>query len=126
MAERLARLEEELETLVTGWTRTLTDNLTDPTTQGSLKLLKPEERAPITAFLQARALPEPVSQDFVHVVSKALQGLDKLAVSEQRLQAALFPDGSPATLEELRERFERFLAGLVKGKEPGKVRIVLE
>ncbi|NGZ05461.1 MAG: hypothetical protein G8237_03820 [Magnetococcales bacterium] len=38
----------------------------------------------------------------------------------------LFANGAPASVDELRERFDQFLNGLVKGKEPGKVRIVLE
>ncbi|MEO5366498.1 MAG: DUF6079 family protein [Magnetococcus sp. WYHC-3] len=126
MADRLSRLEEDLESMVSGWTRTLLDNLSDPTTQESLELLKSEEREPVKAFLQSRALPDPLSQDFIHAVGKALKGLDRIGVSEHRLREAVFTDGSPATVEELRERFDRFLNGLVKGKEPGKVRIVLE
>ena len=45
-------------------------------------------------------------------------------------QASLFgdepsvePETTPA---EMRKRFEEYLDGLTKGKEPGKVRIVLE
>ncbi|MBF0213222.1 MAG: ATP-binding protein [Magnetococcales bacterium] len=126
MADRLTRLEEELESMVASWTKTLLDNLTDPTTQESLALLKPEESAPVRTFLQAKTLPEPLSQDFISAVGKALKGLDRIGIEENQLLKSLFADGAPATLDELRERFDRFLNGLVKGKEPGKVRIVLE
>ena len=34
--------------------------------------------------------------------------------------------GSPATLAEMRKRFEEYLDGLTKGKEPAKVRVVIE
>jgi hypothetical protein len=34
--------------------------------------------------------------------------------------------GSPAAPAEMKKRFEEYLDGLTKGKEPGKVRIVLE
>ena len=34
--------------------------------------------------------------------------------------------GSPVTPAEMRKRFEEYLDQLTKGKEPGKVRIVLE
>jgi hypothetical protein len=40
--------------------------------------------------------------------------------------AAMLLDGSPATPTEMRKRFELYLDGLTKGKEPGKVRIILE
>ncbi|MEA2039007.1 MAG: DUF6079 family protein [Thermodesulfobacteriota bacterium] len=42
------------------------------------------------------------------------------------LREALLACGSPATPVEMRKRFEEYLDGLTKGKEPGKVRIVLE
>jgi hypothetical protein len=40
--------------------------------------------------------------------------------------AALASGGSPATLPELKKRFEAFLDAVTRGKEPDKVRIVLE
>ena len=53
-------------------------------------------------------------------------------VLEQELQKvsdlrdALLAGGSPATPIEMRKRFEEYLDGLTKGKEPGKVRIIIE
>jgi hypothetical protein len=44
----------------------------------------------------------------------------------EKLRAALFAGGSPATPAEMKKRFEEYLDQLTKGKEPGKVRIVLE
>jgi len=40
--------------------------------------------------------------------------------------AALLKGGSPATPAEMKKRFEEYLGELIKGHEPGKVRIVLE
>jgi len=34
--------------------------------------------------------------------------------------------GEPTTTEELKKRFDEYLADLTKGKDPSKVRIVLE
>jgi hypothetical protein len=39
---------------------------------------------------------------------------------------ALLSGGSPVTTAEMKKRFEEYLGELTKGKEPGKVRIVLE
>ncbi len=41
-------------------------------------------------------------------------------------RAALLSGGSPATPAEMKKRFEKYLDELTRGKEPGKVRIVLE
>jgi len=43
-----------------------------------------------------------------------------------KLREALLSGGSPATPSEMRKRFDEYLDGLTKGKEPGKVRILLE
>jgi hypothetical protein len=43
-----------------------------------------------------------------------------------RSQAPLLAGGSPATLAEIKKRFEEYLGDQTKGKDPAKVRIVLE
>ena len=50
----------------------------------------------------------------------------KVSAKIADLRDALLSGGSPATPAEMRKRFEEYLDGLTKGKEPGKVRIVLE
>jgi len=42
------------------------------------------------------------------------------------MRVALLAGGPPATTAEMKKRFEEYLDELTKGKEPGKVRIVLE
>jgi uncharacterized protein DUF6079 len=42
------------------------------------------------------------------------------------LRAALLAGGSPVTPAEMKKRFEEYLDKLTRGKEPGKVRFVLE
>jgi hypothetical protein len=44
----------------------------------------------------------------------------------KKLRDGLLAGGSPATPAEMKKRFEEYLDQLTKGKEPGKVRIVLE
>jgi hypothetical protein len=59
-------------------------------------------------------------------LQEVLSGLAKVSVKIGDLRDALLAGGSPATLGEMRKRFEEYLDGLTKGKEPAKVRIVLE
>jgi len=55
-----------------------------------------------------------------------LSGLIKVPVKSDDIRTALLSGGSPVTPVEMKRRFEEFLDDLTKGKEPGKVRIVLE
>ena len=125
-ATMLDALDGELDKLVVNWTQTLLANLEDPTTKGNLSLLKPEPRKLVDGFIKKRTLPDDLDQDFIHALQEVLSGLTKVSVKIADLRDALLAGGSPATPAEMRKRFEEYLDGLTKGKEPGKVRIVLE
>ena len=122
----LSGIDGELDGLLEKWTKTLLDNLEDPTTRSQLELLGTDQVALVGSFLAARALPDPLPQEFIHSVREALSGLTKVVIHTEALKAALAAGGSPATLGVLKERFEEHLAGLTKGKDPGKVRLVIE
>lgn len=122
----LGSLDGALDTLVDNWTQTLLANLEDPITKGNLSLLKAAPRKLVDSFLQQRTLPDNLSQDFIHALQEVLSGLTKVSVTLDDLRAALLSGGSPATPTEMRKRFDEYLEQLTKGKEPGKVRIVLE
>lgn len=122
----LSALDVELDTMLSGWTQTLLSNLEDPTIQENLPLLKTADRKHVDTFLMKRALPGSIGQDFVHALAEALSGLMKIGVELDDLRRALLAGGSPATLSEIKKRFDDYMDSLAKGKEPGKVRIVLE
>jgi len=122
----LDNLDGELDELVENWTKTLLNNLEDPTTQGNLDLLKPEDRKLVEGFISTRTLPDDLDQNFIHALKEILSGLTPVPLKIAELRTALLEGGSPATPGEMRKRFEDYLERLIKGKEPGKVRIVLE
>jgi hypothetical protein len=122
----LQQLDEQLDKMLAEWTAALISNLEDPTTKGNLSLLKPEPRKLVDGFIKKRTLPDDIDQDFIHALQEVLSGLTKVSVKIADLRDALLSGGSPATPAEMRKRFEEYLDGLTKGKEPGKVRIVLE
>ncbi|BAY20684.1 hypothetical protein NIES2100_04270 [Calothrix sp. NIES-2100] len=125
-SSELAELETELDQILANWTQTLLANLEDPTTQENLNLLKPERRTLVDEFLALRTLPSPVTNEFISVVQEVLLGLQKVVLNTQDLQKALLAGGSPCNIQEMRKRFEDYLSHLTKGKDSGKVRIVVE
>ena len=122
----LDNLDSELDKLVVDWTQTLLANLEYPTTREKLALLKPDQRKIVDGFIKKRILPDVIGQDFISALQDALTGLIKVLVKTDALRSALLTGGSPVTPAEMRKRFEDYLDQLIKGKEPGKVRIVLE
>jgi hypothetical protein len=124
--EILASLDNELDEMVEGWTQTLLTNLEDPTTKGNLSLLKPAARKLVESFVKKRKLPDPLDHEFIQALKEVLSGLIKVSVKIADLRGALLSGGSPTTPTEMKKRFDEYLEQIVKGKEPGKVRIVLE
>ena len=122
----LDELDDELDTLLASWTQTLLTNLEDPTTKGDLDLIKPESKNLVNGFIENQALPDEFAQDFIHALGEVFSGLQKVPVKTDNLRAALLSGGSPVTPVEMKKRFEEYLDELTKGKEPDKVRIVLE
>jgi hypothetical protein len=125
-ATTLNDLDNKLDELVENWNQTLLANLEDPTIKGDLSLLKTEPRKLVDDFIKSRTLPDDLNLDFIQALKDILSGLTKVSVRIGDLRDALLAGGSPATPEEIRKRFEQYLDRLTKGKESGKVRIVLE
>lgn len=123
---RLAGLDGELDTLLSTWTDILLSNLDDPATRGGLDLLQPEQRAPVQAFMASRLLPARPRRDFIDAVAQVLSGLTTVVVTAADLSRALFPDGSPATPGELRQRFAAYVDDKAEGRDEATVRMVIE
>jgi hypothetical protein len=126
-AKALHKLDDDLDQLVANWQQTLLENLEDPFTQESLGLLPDASKKLIKAFLSSRTLPDPITSEFSNAVQMALVGLEKVVVKGDEIKQALLLGGSPATLKDVRERFEAFLKERCKGKEdPEKLRFIIE
>lgn len=122
----LSDLVERLDLIITGWTDTLLNNLSDPTVMTALDLLPALAKAEIQAFEKRRELPEVVDAGFIVAIREVLSGLQKVSVSSDNIKAALVVGGIPCTLGEIQERFEKYLSDISRGKDRLKVRIVVE
>ena len=122
----LESLRLDLGKMQKSWSQSLLGNLEDPVVQGNFGLLKPKQRKLIEEFMKGKGLPDEITNDLLQALQEVLSGLSKVPVRLDDLKSALFPDGGPTTPAEFKDRFERFVAGLLKGKDAGKTRIVLE
>ncbi|MBL8299346.1 MAG: hypothetical protein JNN30_13490 [Rhodanobacteraceae bacterium] len=125
-ANRLHKLDDDLDQLMANWQQTLLENLEDPFTQESLGLLPPASKKLIDAFLASRKLPDRMTTEFANAVQEALSGLEKIAVKGDEIKQALLQGGSPATPDDLRKRFDTFMNERCKGKDSTKLRFIIE
>ena len=91
-----------------------------------MELLKKGNREKVAEFLKSKMLPDDLSDEFLKAIREALSGLSKIVITLTDLRKALYPEGSPATPKELKERFSSYLNNLMAGKDQEKVRIVIE
>jgi Asp-tRNA(Asn)/Glu-tRNA(Gln) amidotransferase C subunit len=123
---RLAALKSDLDRVHKSWTKSLLNDLADPVIQSHFDLLKPAQKKMLKDFMAEKELPDDISQEFLAAIQQALSGLAKLPVRLDDLKKILFPDGSPATPAEFKQRFADYLEQLLKGRDAAKVRLVIE
>lgn len=120
---RLQALDEEIDALVEAWTKRLLADLEDPTAVQNRKLLGKDAQKLVTAFVDGKALPEELSQTFLAAIRDALAGLKGVELRLTDFATAM--GATPATVTEVKERFDALLANLTKGTDPSKVRIII-
>lgn len=125
-SQMIDQLDTQLDAMVSAWTSTILSNLEDPITQANMDLLKIDDREPLETFIKSKELPMPLDSNFVHALKEVLSGLVKITVKAQELQQALQVTDGPATPAEMKKRFDEYIDQLTKGKDPAKVRIVME
>ena len=126
-ASVLAATDDQLDTLVRDWTATLLANLEDPTVAANIELVSDKQgRVLLERFRTCRELPQPVPPALVKALQEVMSGLHKVVVTGDGVRAALLAGGVPCTVEELKRRFDQHVAGLTKGKDVARVRVVVE
>ena len=118
--------DQQLDALVENWTRTLVENLDDPTARKSIDLLPGEQKSAVSGFLRAKKLPDKIGNDLVQGMQTALSGLIAISVTPDDLLGSLSGGGAPCTVEQLRTRFEEFLQRITRGREAARVRLVID
>ena len=71
---------KQLDGLLENWTKTLLDNLDDPTARKSIKLLSETQKQAVDTFFIGKKLPEKISNDLVQGMQQALSGLIAIPV----------------------------------------------
>jgi hypothetical protein len=107
--------------------QTLREGLTGPMAQKSLALMAPTERERLEAFRDGGDLPNPLDKPFLRALAHALGGLERVTVSPEEILLALTKNSkAPCTVEEIRSRFDQLMTQLTQGKDPQRIRIVIE
>lgn len=125
-SQMIDRMDAQLDQIVEQWTKTLLNNLDDPMTQANVnELLHEDDRQIVKAFMVSRELPDPIDDNFVQTLQTIFAGLQKVPVQKIDLLKVV-SDLGPSTLDEFKRAVNDYVDSLARGKDPAKVRIVLE
>ena len=127
VAQVLVEVDDLLDEMVTGWTGKLQENLQDPIVVENIDLVSDDEgRRAIQEFVKTGEMPAPLGAPFLKALQEVLSGLQKVSITAKTVGDALAKGGLPCTVNDLRERFDTYLAKVTKGKDASKVRVVVE
>jgi hypothetical protein len=125
-AESLDYFDQRLGDMLLRWQQALRAGLTSETAQGSLAAMSPAERSPIEQFLTQRDDDPTIAAGFVADATRALRGIQALALPVGELIEALKTGGLPCTVADLQERFSRFVREAMGGHDARNTRLTLD
>lgn len=121
----LEKFDEELDVILDSWTKSLLSNLNDIEVSKSIELLNDDEKQVVNEFLNQGSFSLPIDVKLIQIIKELFQGIEKVEVSIDELKEA-FANGSPLTVNEVRNRFEAMLREQVGNSPSDRVRVMLK
>lgn len=122
---RLANCERRASELLSQWISTLADSLNEKEMTEQISYVgNSAARAKIEALAARHTLPDPIDGTFIEALNQVFARVDIRHVSPHEITAVLFPDTSPATAEQLRERLDALIDTLISDAAPDRVRFL--
>ncbi len=125
VAGQIEQIEDRIELMVNEWTKVLLDTLSDPIILDQKKFLKSQEAQAIDDFVSSGTLPQKVDDFFVNSINSLLKGFEPVVIEMENLMHKL-EELPPMDEESFKAKINEIVAGYTKGKDTGKLRIVVK
>lgn len=122
---RLEQIEKRAGEMLSTWHETLHDNLNDPELAEQIGLLSAAQRKMIESFREKGVLPSLLTDEFVSAVDQVFRRFEIRTVDAADLLKHLFPGDAAAAPDELRDRFDRYVANATADAANDRVRVIL-
>ncbi|WP_315794635.1 DUF6079 family protein [Paenibacillus sp. BIC5C1] len=120
----LKTLEAQLPDIYESWIDTVLTSLNDASVKENIELLQPEQKGIVKEFIATKQLSVPLDIRLAQAINDLLKGFNKVEISMADLEQ-MMANGSPLTVEELRNRFEQLLKQTVGMGPTNQIRITL-
>lgn len=125
VAGQLDSLEGRIDDLLTEWTNTLLNTISDPIVASQKEYLNPQQKAVIEEFLSSGTLPKRVDDHFVNSLKALLQGFEPIVIEPEDLIAKLDELG-PCDAATFKGKLSAIVDAYIKGKDQSKLRIIVK
>ena len=123
----LTQIDDQLDTMLENWRKTLLDNLADPTVKKSISLLPDGQKSAVEGFLKSKKLPDKIDSDLVQGIQAALSGSDRHPGAALRPARAKWAAAAPlARWRTSGSGSRRSWNGSPRARRLAKVRLVIE
>lgn len=125
VAGQMEQMEDRIDLMVAEWTKMLLDTLSDPIILDQKKFLKAQEAKVIDDFVSSGTLPKKVDDFFVNSINALLKGFEPVVIEMEDLMHQL-EELPPMDENSFKAKINDIVAGYTKGKDTGKLRIVVK
>lgn len=125
VAGQMEQMEDRIDLMVAEWTKMLLDTLSDPIILDQKKFLKAQEAKAIDDFVSSGTLPKKVDDFFVNSINALLKGFEPVVIEMEDLMHQL-EELPPMDESSFKAKINDIIAGYTKGKDTGKLRIVVK
>lgn len=125
VAGQLDNLDNQVDDLMTEWTQTLLNTILDPIVASQKEYLSAEQQKVIDDFIASGTLPKRVDEFFIKAIQALLKGFEPVVVDAKDLMDKLtkLPPMDEATFK---LKLNELIEGYTKGKDEGKLRIIVK
>lgn len=125
VAGQLDNLDIRIDDLVTEWTQTLLNTISDPIVASQKEYLSAEQQKAIDDFIASGTLPKRVDDFFIKAIQALLKGFEPVVVDAKDLMDKLMKL-PPMDEVSFKQKLNELIAGYTKGKDEGKLRIIVK
>lgn len=125
VAGQLDNIEIRIDELVEEWQQTLLDTISDPIVASQKEYLNAEQQNVIDEFIKTASLPKRVDDFFIKAIKELLKGFEPVVIDAKDLMDKLMKL-PPMDETAFKQKLNELVADYTKGKDEGKLRIIVK
>ena len=125
VAGQLDNIEIRIDELLEEWQQTLLDTISDPIVTSQKEYLSAEQQKVIDEFITTASLPKRVDDFFIKAIKALLKGFEPVVIDAKDLMDKLMKL-PPMDETAFKQKLNELVAEYTKGKDEGKLRIIVK